>query len=594
MKQIGFNWTRCHTWVPTEPYLEAADELGMMFQVEPPLGYAMPEWQDILRACRKHPSVVIYCCGNEEPLNEKKIEYLAQCAAELRSAVPDALFNPQEALRGVEYSNGIKGIMGKTVDKPFWHNPTRLARLKEFSDVIGQFTWGWVSYSSLLGEPDKIDQLLAYYERPCLTHELGICKGYLNLDLESRYRNLRIGPGMYAAVRQGLSKAGLLDRAGVYYRNSAAWQRLIIKDAMETARRCRLIAGYDFLGANDYHWIYSGYACGLLNEFDELKAGRTVDDILTYNNESVLLVSEKRQRNLVAGQPFRRDIFVSWFGRGTLRDATLRWSLTAADSNVLAKGEQAVAPVEPGSVKHIAAIHAATPRLDAATKATLKVDLIRTGSRLHNQWDYWLFPRVESVVAEDVHVVSALDSAAVAKLVDGQRVVLLGPRPFPARTTSFQMDRQTGDIKGNLATVIARHPLTDRFPNDGYCDWQFSKMLTDGEAVCLDAVPQAFDPILEVVSSYKTISKQAAIFEWRVGKGRLLVCSLKLSDSDPAAAYLRHCLLDYAGGDQFRPRTQVTPEQLVLLMKHVPAASQPTEMPNRGFDAHGQLPGKKN
>ena len=34
-----------------------------------------------------------------------------------------------------------------------------------------------------------------------------------------------------------------------------------------------------------------------------------------------------------------------------------------------------------------------------------------------------------------------------------------------------------GRPEGNLATVIARHPLTDRFPHDGWCDWQFSKML---------------------------------------------------------------------------------------------------------------------
>ena len=77
--------------------MQAADELGMMFQVEPPLGYAMPEWRNILRTCRKHPSVVIYCCGNEEALDEKKIEYLGQCAAELRSTAPDALFNPQKS-----------------------------------------------------------------------------------------------------------------------------------------------------------------------------------------------------------------------------------------------------------------------------------------------------------------------------------------------------------------------------------------------------------------------------------------------------------------------------------------------------------------
>lgn len=593
LKQLGFNWIRCHTWVPTEPYMQAADELGIMFQVEPPLGYAMAEWRDILRACRKHPSAAIYCCGNEETLNEKKIEYLSQCAAELRSTVPDALFNPQEALRGIEYDCGIKGIMGKTVDKPFWHNPTRLARLKEFSDVIGQFTWGWVSYSSLLGEPDKIDRRLACYERPCLVHELGITKSYLDLNLESRYEKLRIGPDLYAAVRLGLAKAGLLDRAGVYFRNSAAWQRLILKDAMETARLSRCIAGYDLLGVNDSHWHRTGYACGLLNEFDEFKPGCSVDEILAFNNESVLLVGKKRERTLAAGEPLRRDISLSWFGHGTLRGAALRWSLTAADGSVLAKGEQDVAPIESGALRRIAVVEAATPKLDQPQKVALTVELVHSGCRLHNHWDYWIFPSGESVVPESVQVATSLDMAAVKKLVDGQRVVLLGSKPFPARATSFQMERPTGDIKGHLATVIARHPLTDRFPHDGYCDWQFAKMLENGAAVQLDAVPEAFDPILEVVSSYKTISKQAAVFEWRVGKGRLLVCSLNLSASDPAAMYFRRCLIAYAGGERFQPRRRVAPEELVRLANLGSRRTPATMNADQGFDRRGQLPKNK-
>ena len=61
------------------------------------------EWLDILHACRTHPSVVIYCCGNEELLDDDMIRYLEQMATLLRELVPDALFNPQEAMRGVEY-----------------------------------------------------------------------------------------------------------------------------------------------------------------------------------------------------------------------------------------------------------------------------------------------------------------------------------------------------------------------------------------------------------------------------------------------------------------------------------------------------------
>ena len=591
LKEIGFNWIRCHTWTPPEPYLQAADELGIMIQVEPPAGYGLSEWRDVLRACRKHPSVVIYCCGNEEALDEKKIDFLGLCAAELREIVPDALFNPQEALRGVEYC-WKKSEMGNTESQPFLHNPTRLEKLKGFSDVFGQYTWGLMSYVSLRGEPEKIDQRLAIYERPCLTHELGISGSYIDLSLEPRYQNTRIGPVLYALVRQTLKDAGLLDRADIYYRNSVVWQRLMLKNAMETARRCQRFAGYDCLGANDSHWIYSGYHCGLLNEFDELKPGNSVEDILSYNGESVLLISKQQERNLKEGEPLRRDVFLSWFGEGMLKKATLRWSLKASDGAMLVGGEQAVAEVDAGTVAPIASIDVSTPQLDRPKKATLTVELLHPGGRIQNHWDYWLFPHGELVKPQNVHVATELDATCRKKLTAGERVVLLGAKPFPVKSLNFQI-ALAGRSQGNLATVIARHPLTDQFPHDGYCGWQFFKMLSGAAAVQFDAVPEAFDPILEVASSYKRPLRQAAVFELQVDEGQLLVCSLILPESDPAAAYFHRRLLAYAGGEKFQPRTIITTEQLDRLLNLAPSTSKLPADTNRAFDKRGQLPKKK-
>ncbi|MBN2293904.1 MAG: hypothetical protein JXM70_15860, partial [Pirellulales bacterium] len=122
LKELGFNWIRGHTWPLTEEYLQAADELGMLVQVEPPRGYEMGEWLHIIRACRKHPSVVIYCCGNEETLDDPKIAFLRQCADHQKRLAPDALFMPQEAMRGIEYH--LKGVPSRElVEQPFRHNP---------------------------------------------------------------------------------------------------------------------------------------------------------------------------------------------------------------------------------------------------------------------------------------------------------------------------------------------------------------------------------------------------------------------------------------------------------------------------------------
>ena len=113
---------------------------------------------------------------------------------------------------------------------------------------------------------------------------------------------------------------------------------------------------------------------------------------MSYNGESVLLVSKQNDRNLVAGETLNRDISISWFGEGTLQGATLNWSLTGVDGTVLANGQQAVSPVEAGTVRRIAAIRLPTPKLVRPKKTTLTVDLAYSDKRLKNQWDYWLFP----------------------------------------------------------------------------------------------------------------------------------------------------------------------------------------------------------
>lgn len=590
LKSIGFNWLRFHTWVPPEPYLQAADQLGFLVQVEPPRGYAMPEWQDILLACRKHPSVVIYCCGNEEQLDDAKVKFLRQCAAEQKALAPDALFNPQEALRGVEYEftpDDRKTMVGQ----PFPHNPARLAKLKEFSDVFTPYALGMTSYFSLTGVPSGLDSNHGIYERPCMTHELGIAGCYLDLSLEDRYKDTRIGTGLFRAARESLANAGLADRAATYYRNSAAWQRLILKDAMETVRHCRLLAGYDCLGANDSHWIRMGYGCGVLNEFDEMKPGRSVEDILSYNGESVLLVNKQRERNLQAGSMFERELSLSWFGEGTLHAAELHWTLRDTGGNVLCEHRSPVADIEPGTVTPITPIAAALPKIEQPAKATLEAQLTAPNVSIRNRWDYWIFPPASPTPASNVAVVTSIDSQTIRGLAAGQRVVLLGHKPFPTRPMTFQIG-VAGRAEQNFATVIAKHPLADRFPHDGYCDWQFRSML-NGVCVNLDALPETFDPILEVVSSYKQLHRQAALFEWRVGQGRLLVCTLQLPPSDPAAAFLQGQILSYAAGDQFQPRTEISPEKLGSLLSLGEAGSPTIAPTDQGFDQRGQLPEKK-
>lgn len=595
-RRLGFNWLRFHTWAPSEEYMQATDELGMMVQVEPPLGFEEPEWRDILRTCRRHPSVVIYCCGNEELLTEEKIAYLRRMRDICKAEVPEVLFSPQEALRGIEYGWHDSDLGQDVIEAPFRHNPRRLALLKEFSDVFGQYCWGMVSYKTLEGDWREIERRQTVYERPCLSHEVGIMGTYIDLDLEQCYAGTRIGTSLYASVRRALAAAGLEDRSAVYYRNSCAWMRLMVKRAIENVRKSRHVAGYDFLGATDSHNHRSGYHCGIMNEFYELKPAFSSDDVLQYNGESVLLLDCTNRRNLVSGKDFGLEVFASLYGAGPLKEGRLSWRLQDDGGNIVLDGGHAVRNVPNGAVTTLGRIAFRVPQLNRPAKVMLALRLSGGEYEIGNEWPYWIFPEasppdMEAAAGEGLRIISALDEDSLSFLRDGGRVVLLGDAPFPTLPLEFQV-ALAGRVVGNLATVITDHPVMDAFPHEGYCSWPFYPLFSGAKSVLFEDSAVPFAPIIEVVSTYKYVRKQSCLFELGVGDGRLLVCTLNFDLSDPAAAFLLARILAYASGKDFQPCASVAPEQVAQLIRQWTKASRgKAPATDQAFDPNAQLGG---
>jgi hypothetical protein len=103
-------------------------------------------------------------------------------------------------------------------------------------------------------------------------------------------------------------------------------------------------------------------------------------------------------------------------------------------------------------------------------------------------------------------------------------------------------------------------------PHEGFCGWQFRRLMEGGHSVQLEAgVP--FDPIIDVASSAKYVIRQSSLFEYRVGEGRLLVCSFKFGDSDPAAKWLKARLVEYAASGDFAPAHAITIAQLKAVLE---------------------------
>ena len=551
LKELGFNSIRFHTYVPMPEYMEAADELGMIMEVETPNNTTYNEWREIVNKCSQYTAVCGFSSGNEMVIDEDYIEHL-RAVADYVHTNSDALMSPMSAMRGIEYHSwgDLK------VEEPFPHNPRRLAALSEFCDMYNTYSLGLTSYDSAAGTREVIDHRNSIYDRPLLTHEICIHGTYIDLSLKDRYKGTRIGETQFmSSVEDHLQNVGLLDKANLYYRNSAKGQQMLRKHCFETVRRCESFAGYDFLGDIDTHWHTFGYCVGMMNEFYELKPGETVENVLKYNSDAVLLCDLPECRSFSSGARVDLPILVSNYGEG-LAEATLSVRVNS-ENKVIFRDTKILTDVANGKISELYTLSLQLPEVQKPQKLVISVSLSGGNTDTHNDWDIYVFPKMQTADECGVAVLNDISLSELSeKMAKGERVVLLGTGPFSSVETRFQLS-VAGRTNGHLATVIADHPLLSDLPNEGYCGWQFRKML-DSRAVILNQKRLPHEPIIDIASSYKNARREAMLFEYKIGEGRLIVCTLALHDDDAFASWLKNKIVSYAASDAFEPKDEIS------------------------------------
>ncbi len=559
MKSLGFNSIRFHTWIPPYEYMEAADEEGMLLEVESPNNTSAEEWKQIVRFCRHYPSVNLYSTGNELQIDHAYENHLQACA-DLVHSQTDCLFSPISAMRGIEY---MLQENDPRVNTPFEYNPQRLSRISSYSDLYNSYSLGLTSYDSSFGTQSVLDDRNAVYGKPLLSHEICIQGTYIDLSLEERYKATRIGQTQFmSSVRSHLADQGLLDRADIYYKNSVKWQSLLRKHCFETVRRCHTFAGYDFLGDIDTHWHTFGYCVGMMNEFYELKSGETVENVLRYNSPTVLLADLPRV-DLHTGETVEIPLWVSHYG-ADMEKAELLIRVSRGEET-MAEEKVAVDFLKKGTLAELCRFSFTVPGSEEAVCYTLSAVLTGTERICNNRWELYAFPcaaDADERTDGDTVICSGCSIDALAKdMQQGKTVVIFGTEPFASAEVSFQLS-VAGRTTGHLATVIADHPLTRSFPHEGFCGKQFEHMLCGGKAAILTDAPDPHRPIIDIATSYKNAQKEALLFEYRIENGKLLVCTLNLEQTDPAAMWLKANILAYAASEEFDPQAALTLPQL--------------------------------
>ena len=283
-----------------------------------------------------------------------------------------------------------------------------------------------------------------------------------------------------------------------------------------------------------------------------------------------------KKRTFTTDETLTAEAEVAHFGPAAIAGATPVWVARDPQGRQIAGGEWPSRDIPTGALSPLGTLEIPLGRVAAPTKLVITVAL--RGTEAANDWSIWVYPaKHDRTAGKEVLVSRSWDAGTVGALESGRKVLLLVPRGGLARSIPgsftpvfwspiwFTRGPQTMSI-----LCDPNHPALAQFPTEMHTNWQWYDLLPRSSSMILDDAPAGFRPIVQVIDNFSRNHRLANLFEARVGKGRLVVCSLDLSsdlEKRPAARQMLHSILAYMDGEAFRPQQELSANTLSLILK---------------------------
>ena len=113
------------------------------------------------------------------------------------------------------------------------------------------------------------------------------------------------------------------------------------------------------------------------------------------------------------------------------------------------------------------------------------------------------------------------------------------------------------------------HPVTRALFSECYSTPQWYSAVMHSDSAVLDAAPAGYRPIVQTIDNVERCCRLGMIFETAVGRGKLLVCTVRFDEAPEDICLSRlHCALaDYISSAAFAPEAQLAPEMLRRLFR---------------------------
>ena len=575
----GLNHVRFHSWCPPEAAFVAADELGIILQPELPfwgsfddkdsllMNFLHKEGENILRWYGHHPSFRMFALGNEL---WGSIDKMAEFIADFRKIAPDKVYT-----FGSNYYLGYKGV------KPGMDYFTTCRVGGEGWGNYGTHTRGSFSFADA-ADGGMINHFYPNTEMnftegcgltnvPIISHETGQFQTYPDYDEIKKYTGV-LYPYNMEVFRSRLEKAGMADQAKDFHKASGLWSLQLYKQDIEMDLRTPNMAGFQLLDLQDYPGQGSAYV-GILDAFMQSKGLCTESEWRQWCSPVVpLLISP--QFCFTNEEGIHAKLQIANYSGESLKGKNLSWSLDGQHgSSILPDGEGLI---------DIGALDIDLSKYERPAQLQLKLKI--EGTEYQNTYNLWVYPfGVDlSKLEQKVIITNELTDKIARQLEKGKNVLLMPNSSKLCVDGLFQTDywnyRMFKTISENNKKTVSpgtlgiltdpKHPIFKSFPTEMHTNWQWFPILKASHPMMLDNTGKDYRPIVQVIDNIERNHKLGLVFEFQVGKGRLLVCmaDLERASSYPEGRQFYRSILEYMTSKDFAPNTKISLQDFHRLM----------------------------
>ena len=583
-KSYGINFYRFHSWTPPRAAFMAADIEGIYMQPELPFWggfrkvntelneFLLKEGENILQSYGNHASFVMFALGNElngdiDVMRDFVSHYKSLDDRPMYSFGTNNYLGFRGQVEGEDYYTGCR--VGADRDTTF---STHIRGSFSFADT---YDGGYINScypSTVLNYAGAISKCTI----PVLGTEVGQFQIYPNYDEIEKYTGV-MRPWNLMEFRDRLALNGISDQAKEFFRASGALSASCYKADIELALRTPGFGGFHLLDLQDFPGQGTALI-GLLDAFMDSKGVIAPEEFSQFCNKVVpLALMEKYCWG--NNEPFKGRIQVANYSEKPLKSQVVKWELKNSTGQIIGS-DLVKTDIPNGDLNDICTFSIDNSKIEKAEKLSFTVTLEGTGYK--NSWPVWVYPaNTTTVVPEGITLSERIDNQTIKLLEEGGTVLLLPafadltdltvgglftPDYWNYRMFKGISENNKKPVSPGTMSILTDplHPLFNDFPTEFYTNWQWWPIVKNSRPFILDNTPAEYRPVVQVVDNIERNHKLGLIFEFKVGKGRLLVCmsELKAIQDKPEGRQLYSSILKYMSSDKFSPAHVLTPKEL--------------------------------